>query len=178
MSTGHVLLGLLAAKARHGYSLKQGYDELFPSARPLAYGQIYATLTRLEKKGHVVAAGVEKTDGPERTIYDVTDEGRVALKEWLDVVEDPAPFVSNPLAIKATVALVAADSDVAANYLRNQRAAHVKRMRHYTAMKMDRNAPLSDVLAADFVLAHLDADLRWLETAIDRINALEQEVVR
>ncbi len=178
MSTGHVLLGLLATDARHGYDLKRSHDELFPSSRPVAFGQIYATLARLQKKGHVEAVDVEKTDGPERTIYGLTQDGRDELAQWLESVEEPAPFVSNPLALKATMALLAADADVAASYLSRQRTAHVKRMRHYTAVKTKADASLSDVLAADFVLAHLDADLRWLETAIDRIASLEQEVAR
>ena len=51
MSTSHVLLGLLAAGSRHGYELKRAHDARLPRARPLAFGQVYATLSRLERDG-------------------------------------------------------------------------------------------------------------------------------
>ena len=47
MSTSHVLLGLLAAGSRHGYELKRAHDARLPRARPLAFGQVYATLSQI-----------------------------------------------------------------------------------------------------------------------------------
>jgi DNA-binding PadR family transcriptional regulator len=38
MSVAHVLLGVLAEGAAHGYDLKRAHDAWFPSAKPLAYG--------------------------------------------------------------------------------------------------------------------------------------------
>ena len=49
MSLGTVILGVLADGPAHGYYLKREHDDRFPSARPLAYGQVYATLGRLER---------------------------------------------------------------------------------------------------------------------------------
>lgn len=60
MSTGHVLLGLLADGERHGYELKREHDTRFPAARPLAFGQVYATLERLRKRGLVDAASASR----------------------------------------------------------------------------------------------------------------------
>jgi DNA-binding PadR family transcriptional regulator len=176
VSTPHVILGLLSAGARHGYELKKAHDERFPEARPLAFGQVYATLERLAKKGHVEAAEVERVDGPDRTRYRLTPDGREELSAWLSQVEPPAPFVANPLATKATIALLAADRDTATAYLRRQRDAHLDRMREFTRMKTDPAASIAQVLAADHAIAHLDADLRWLETALDRVVALEEEL--
>jgi len=172
MATGHVLLGLLSDRDQHGYDLKHQHDRIFPEARPLAFGQVYATLERLSKKGHVRTVSSEVVDGPERTVYGITPAGRVELQEWLDAVEEPAPFVANPLAVKATVALLARDADDARRYLQAQRAAHLDRMRHYTRQKTDPAAELATVLAADYALAHLAADLEWLELAAQRVEAL------
>ena len=44
-------------------------------------------------------------------------------------------FVANPLAVKATVALLIGNSELAAGYLRRQRDAHLARMREYTRLK-------------------------------------------
>ncbi len=179
MSTAHVLLGLLARGERHGYDLKREYDARFPKARPLAFGQVYATLDRLLRDGLVTTAGTERAGGPERTTYILSEAGRTALADWLAAVEEPAPYVVNPLFAKVVVALLCGNDDggtAAANYLRAQRAAHLERMRSYTATKADPASPLGEVLAADHALVHLDADLRWIDTALARMTALSQEV--
>jgi DNA-binding PadR family transcriptional regulator len=178
MSTGHVLLGLLATGERHGYDLKREHDDRFPESRPLAFGQIYATLDRLQKRGHVVAVDVERAEGPDRTIFALTPEGRTELNAWLAETEVPFPFVANPLAIKATIALLIANDEAATEFLRRQRAVHLDQMRAYTRAKTELGASIAAQLAADYAIAHLDADLRWLETALSRINALAKEVVR
>ena len=100
MSTGHVLLGLLAEGERHGYELKREHDARFPAARPLAFGQVYATLERLRNRGLVDTAASVKADGPERTPYALTDAGRAELDRWLAEVEAPSPYVANPLSVK------------------------------------------------------------------------------
>ncbi len=176
MSTGHVLMGLLANADRHGYDLKHEHDARFPASRPLAFGQVYAALERLGKKGFVGATEVENADGPNRTVYRLTDEGRRELDDWLRRTEEPSPFVANPFAVKTTLALLAADRDTAIDFMDRQRATHLERMRELTRRKLDPDSSLSNVLAADFALAHLDADVRWLESALERITHLEQEV--
>jgi DNA-binding PadR family transcriptional regulator len=176
MSTGHVLMALLVAGNRHGYDLKKEHDERFTGARPLAFGQVYATLERLEKKGYIEAAEIERVDGPDRTVYRLTDAGRTDLEAWVSEIEPPAPFVANPLATKATIAFLVGDADQAADYLRNQRKAHLDRMRQYTRLKTDPTTELPDVLAADYAIAHLDADLQWLDIALDRITILNHPI--
>jgi DNA-binding PadR family transcriptional regulator len=76
MSIGHTLLGLLESGPRHGYDLKRAFDEKFGSDRPLHYGQVYSTMSRLLKNGLVEVDGVEAGDGPERKRYAITDAGR------------------------------------------------------------------------------------------------------
>ena len=177
MSTPHVLLGLLAGGRRHGYELKRAHDERLPRARPLAFGQVYATLARLQRDGLVVPAGQEREGGPDRTAYALTDEGRVALDQWLATVEPPMPYVASTLFAKVVVALLVADVDRARAYLIAQRAGA-----HRAAARADRGQdrpprPASDdVVAADFAIAHLDADLRWLHTTLDRVADWHREV--
>ena len=80
MSTGYVLLGLLTQGPRHGYELKRGHDAQLPGARPLAFGQVYATLGRLERDGLVATAGTDREGGPDRVAYRITDAGRDGLQ--------------------------------------------------------------------------------------------------
>jgi hypothetical protein len=75
-----------------------------------------------------------------------------------------------------TIALIAADEETAQGFLARQRAAHLSRMRVLTQMKLDRNSSPEQLLAADYALDHLDADLRWIDTAVDRVSALAKEI--
>jgi hypothetical protein len=52
----------------------------------------------------------------------------------------------------------------------------MERMRELTALKTAPDADLSTVLAADYALAHLDADVRWMTTTSARIDTLTAEV--
>ncbi|MEH0970204.1 PadR family transcriptional regulator [Micromonospora sp. CPCC 205546] len=176
MSTPHVLLALLAAGARHGYELKRAHDERLPRARPLAFGQVYSTLGRLQRDGLVAPAGQEREGGPERTAYALTADGRAALERWLAEVEPPMPYVTSTLLAKVVVALLVSDVETARACLVAQWQAHTARLRELTAVKTAPSASLDDVLAADFAIAHLDADLRWLRTTLERVADWHREV--
>ncbi|CAL9446566.1 hypothetical protein SUDANB96_02363 [Streptomyces sp. enrichment culture] len=174
MSTRHILLGLLAAGPSHGYDLKRRHDERFPQARPLAYGQVYTTLQRLVRDGLAEVDGTDSDGGPERTLYRTTEDGARELARWAAEVTPPAPFVANEIFAKVVVAILAAGDPE--TYLRDQRAAHMARMRELTAVKTAPGADLSTVLSADYALTHLDADLRWMTTTGARLASLTAEV--
>jgi DNA-binding PadR family transcriptional regulator len=176
MSTPYVLLGLLIAGPRHGYDLKRAHDERLPQAKPLAFGQVYATLGRLERDGYVAQDGQDRDGGPDRTSYALTDAGRAHLDAWLSAVEPPAPYVTSTLFSKVVVSVLAGDAERARSYLIAQRAAHVTRMREMTAVKAQPGSAVGDVIAADYAIAHLDADLRWLQTTLQRVAELDREV--
>ncbi|GIH06362.1 PadR family transcriptional regulator [Rhizocola hellebori] len=175
MSTGHLLLGLLAHRPQHGYELKRAHDSRLPTAKPLPFGQVYATLGRLERDGLIEPAGSDRDGGPDRVSYRMTDAGRQALREWLDAVETPAAFLGGTMFTKIVVALVAADRQTAMRCLANQRAAHMVRMRELTQLKQ-RAASIAETAAADYSIAHLDADLRWMQQTMDRLDTLDQEM--
>lgn len=176
MSTGDTLLGLLAAGPGHGYDLKRRHDERFPQARPLAYGQVYTTLQRLVRDGLAEVDATSSEGGPERTTYRLTEQGTGALLRWLAEPVPPAPVTAaNEIFAKVT-AIIASGHGDPADFLRAQRAAHLARMRELTAEKTAPGAPLSAVLSADYALTHLDADLRWMDNAAQRLGALAEEV--
>ncbi|MFI5494247.1 PadR family transcriptional regulator [Actinoplanes sp. NPDC051859] len=176
MTTPHVLMGLLAAGPRHGYDLKRAHDERLPRAKPLAYGQVYATLGRLVRDGLVEQHGQDREGGPDRTSYALTETGRARLTEWLTTVEPPAPYVTSALFAKVMICLLAADPATTADYVAAQRAAHAARIRELTVIKRNRASPVADVVAADYAIGHLDADLRWLQTTLLRVSELHREV--
>jgi DNA-binding PadR family transcriptional regulator len=172
MSIGHTLLGLLEHGPRHGYDLKRAYDEHFGHDRPLHYGQVYATLSRLLKHGLIEENGVEQGGGPDRKRYAVTAEGVTDVEHWLGTPEKPEPYLQSTLYTKVVIALMSGrDAEVV---LDTQRAAHLNTMRELTARKA--GGDLTDQLICDHALFHLEADLRWLELTAARLADLGRRV--
>jgi DNA-binding PadR family transcriptional regulator len=170
--TSQVILGLVDEEPSHGYGLKRRHDHHFRRAKPLHVAQIYSTLGRLERDGLVRLASVEHDAGPDRKVYAITDAGRSAFEAWLGTPETPAPHLQPVLYSKVVVALLTRRDP--APFLDAQRGMHLQRMRELTAMK--RSGDLSDKLLADYALFHLEADLRWIDLASDRVEALADEV--
>jgi DNA-binding PadR family transcriptional regulator len=174
MSVGQTILGLLETQPRYGYDLKRTYDERFGRTRPLAYGQVYATLARLLKSGLIVIDGVETGAGPERKRYAITEAGVTDVQRWLAQPENPDPYLQSVLYTKVVVALLTGRG--AAEILDIQRAEHLRLMRVLTKRKLD--GDFTDQLICDHALFHLEADLRWLELTAARLDQLSQAVAR
>lgn len=174
---GPAFLGLLEAGPRHGYDLKRAYDQRFgtgPHTRPLAYGQVYATLSRLLRDKLVKIDAVEPGAGPDRKRYAITPAGVTDVARWLAEPEPPEPYLQNTLYTKVVLALLTGRP--AATVLDTQRTAHLQQMRELTRRKTA--GDLADQLVCDHALFHLEADLRWLELTAARLDQLAKEVNR
>ena len=172
MSVPLTLLGLLEREPSHGYELKRDYDAYFGRGKPLPFGQVYATLSRLARDGKVTAADVEPGAGPDRKRYAITDHGAREVEAWLAEPVAPEPHLQTVLFAKVVLALMLGRS--AEGYLDSQRAAHLRRMRELTEIK--RTGSLIDRLLADHGLFHLEADLRWIDVTSSRLQLLTETV--
>lgn len=171
MSFSHMVLGLLEPAPRHGFALKTEYDSRFGRSRPLAVGQVYATLARLKRDGLAELVGVESGEGPDRRVYAVTSRGVEELSSWLLTPEPPTAYQQSVLFAKTVLALLSGRP--ATDILDAQREVHLQRMRE--ARRAAQEGDLISRLAADHEIAHLDADLRWMELAGQRLDAVLQE---
>jgi DNA-binding PadR family transcriptional regulator len=172
MTVPVTLLGLLEREPSHGYDLKREYDHLFGRGRPLPFGQVYATLSRLARDGKVIAADAEPGAGPDRKRYVITDQGVSDVETWLAQPVEPEPHLQSVLFAKVVLALMSGRP--AEQYLDAQRAAHLQRMRELTQVK--RSGGVVDALLADHGLFHLEADLRWIDLTAARLGKLAEEV--
>ncbi|MEU7167665.1 PadR family transcriptional regulator [Streptomyces morookaense] len=172
MSIGHTLLALLESGPRHGYDLKRTFDEHFGHDRPLHYGQVYATMSRLLKNGLVEVDGIEHGGGPDRKRYAITDAGITDVAQWLAQPEKPEPYLQSTLYTKVVLALLTGRD--ASDLLDAQRSEHLRLMRDLTQRKRD--GDLADQLICDHALFHLEADLRWLELTAARLDQLAKAV--
>ncbi len=174
MSVPYSLLGLLEREPSHGYDLKHDYDTYFGRGKPLPFGQVYSTLSRLARDGKVVVGESEPGAGPDRKRYLITEQGVSDIDAWLRQPVTPEPHLQTVLFVKVVLALMSGRS--AAHYLDLQRAAHLTRMRELTDLK--RTGDSVDSLLADHGLFHLEADLRWIDLTAARLSALAAEVTR
>src|SRR6266508_2292763 len=79
MSVKHGLLALLERGPMYGYQLRVAFEESTGGTWPLNIGQVYTTLSRLERDGLV--RPLPENDAGQRP-YRITDAGRADLAVW------------------------------------------------------------------------------------------------
>jgi DNA-binding PadR family transcriptional regulator len=82
-ATGKVVLGMLAARPRTGYEIKQLVDTSARFFWAASYGQIYPELKRLEDAGLITGADASQ-GARQRTVYKLTAKGKRAAREWIE----------------------------------------------------------------------------------------------
>jgi DNA-binding PadR family transcriptional regulator len=81
-ATAKVVLGMLAARPRSGYEIKQLVDNSARFFWAASYGQIYPELKRLEDAGLITGADASQ-GARQRTVYKLTAKGRRAARDWI-----------------------------------------------------------------------------------------------
>lgn len=180
MSIRHGLLALLEQGPRYGFQLRTEFESRTGSTWPLNVGQVYTTLSRLERDGLVVPAGED--DGG-HALYAITDDGRAELRQWYASPVDRASPPRNELAIKLAMAVGSPDVDVRA-VIQAQRVHTIKAMQDYTRLKAQAmeastrgEAPpdRDDVawqLVLDQMIFQAEAEARWLDHCETRLARL------
>jgi DNA-binding PadR family transcriptional regulator len=165
-----VLLALLAKDASHGYELRARLQlALGPLADALNAGQVYVTLTRLEKAGLVSSERVGQADRPDRKVYELTAAGRARVMEWLEDTSWPKPAPAEfHLKLVAAAAAGLADPVRLVDAQRHELLAGLAAAQR--AALAEPNESVAGLLLEGVVL-RLQADLRWLEACARYWNA-------
>lgn len=168
------LLTLLdTAESAHGFALKKQYDALLGRERELKFGQVYATLSRLERDGLAQGVGLAHAGAAERRLYAITDSGVAEVDSWLRAPQLPG---GRPTELFTKVILALVSGRPAAEILDAQREVYLRRMREITSGRAE--GDVIDRLAGDFELVHLEADLKWVELAGQRLGQLASQIDR
>jgi DNA-binding PadR family transcriptional regulator len=164
-----LFLALLGSGPAHGYDLKRSYDAQFGAIwGPLNIGQVYTTMSRLERDGFVVHETVAQGDRPDKKVYEITDAGRAALSTWLGEADD-APAVKSDVVLKLVAArLTGADP---APILARQRQRYLQSLRDLDALAALDGDVVGELLLEGAAL-HVDAELRWLDHCERRLREL------
>jgi DNA-binding PadR family transcriptional regulator len=171
-----VLLSLLAEEPMHPYRMHEmiktrGKDKIANVAQRNSVYQTIDRLLRAELIGVRETARDERR--PERTVYEVTDAGRAALREWTaDMLSSPAPeFPEFPAALASVMVLSPADVtsrlEKRAADLRAALAADRAGMRAVPGL------PRLFLLDDEYSLAVREAELTWVDGVLDALRSGE-----
>ena len=176
---GLAVLGLLAGGPLHPYRMQRLIKE-WGKDQVVNVGQranLYKTIKRLHDAGLVAVHQTERDQGyPERTVYELTQEGRQAMHAWLsEMVATPRnEYPQFPAALSFLMLLGPEEARIVleqrANLLRENVAALDGELKHYSD-----TLPRVTILETEYQRAVTAAELRWVKGVVDdlRTGALE-----
>lgn len=176
MSVRNALLGLLQQKPRHGYELRAAFEAMVGGQDnwDVKPAQIYSTLARLEEGGLIERRATLKDGGPEKRVYAITPQGRAELGAWF-ASPVSTEHQRDEFFLKLMVGL-ATGSD-ARELVYTQRAGLYRELHALTARRdeADPSSGLALILLLEQAMAHLEADLRWLEIIETRLDEVRRQ---
>jgi len=157
-----VVLALLAKEPSHGYELRGRLrDALGPLGDGMNAGQIYVTLTRLEKAGLLAVEPSAEGERADRKVYALTAEGQQRVAEWIAETGWPKPDLAE-FHLKLIAAASAGLADPIA-IVDTQRRELLRRLRDAQRAAMAEPAGSDAALLLEGIVLRLQADIRWLE---------------
>jgi DNA-binding PadR family transcriptional regulator len=171
MSIRYGLLALLEREPMYGYQLKNEFEATTGATWPLNIGQVYSTLSRLERDGLVEPVGEPDDEG--RVTYRLTDAGHADLTGWFATPVVAADRPRDELSIKVSLAVTTPGVDVRA-VLQTQRTATLRHLQELTRLKNDANevADAAWLLVLDAMIFRAEAEVRWLDHSETRLARL------
>ena len=171
MSVRQSLLAILAQGPCYGYQLRTEFDRRTGSTWPLNVGQIYNTLERLERDGFV-----ERGDADEQghVFWEITDDGRADVAQWLGSPVERTTATRDALAIKLAVAATLPGVDVE-SIIQTQRKATLQQLQELNRAKYAGDNPdgpeeLAWALVVDSMIFAAEAEVRWLDHTDQRLR--------
>ena len=157
----------------YGYQLRTEFERRTGATWPLNVGQVYTTLTRLERDGLVEEEGA---DDEGHVIYRVTAAGREEVRAWFTTPVARTQPPRDELAIKLALAVTVPGVDVG-RMIQRQRTATMSALQDYTRLKrgVRAAAPVepSDMawsLVLDSLVFAAEAEIRWLDHCEARLR--------
>ena len=158
------ILALLVEGAKYGYQIKREFEAATGDAWTLNVGQVYTTLSRLERDGLV------ETCGEDTKTYRITEAGRAEAAEWMiRPVEQPVAS-RDEVSMKILLALTTGTVDPVV-VIDRQRSATMTSLQDYQRLRSETPEPdLAWLVHLDRLTFQAEAELRWLDRIEDRIQ--------
>ena len=180
VSLRHFILGLLTQRPMSGYDIKRMLKSLSWLIGEPSFGSLYPALKALEQDDLVTMELEERANKPSRKLYNITEAGIRTLDEWIS--QPAGPNAS----LKAFVMRLILADNLSQSALitqlyqrRAQIAAHRVALEDNT-WQTDDGADSAQRMALEYGLALANAELAWLDDALDRLLTQPQatEVVQ
>jgi DNA-binding PadR family transcriptional regulator len=161
------MLALLAKEPAHGYELRQRLASALGAVGEVVNpGQVYVTLSRLERAGLVRGVQVAQSTAPDKKVYEVTPDGRDEVAAWLmDSAWSKVAPVEFHLKLVAAAGTGLADPVV---LIDAQRRELLRRLREVQRLAEAQPPDGDGVLLLEGSALRLQADIRWLEACEQR----------
>lgn len=166
MSVRQGLLALLAVGPMYGAQLRSEFERRTGGTWPLNVGQVYQTLTRLERDGMVSVAGEPDDEG--KIAYRITDAGLDEVTSWWANPVDRTATPRDELVIKLALAVTVPDVDIP-RIVQTQRTSTMRHLQELTRLKrnpaesVDPAADLTWKLLLENHIYAAEAEVRWLD---------------
>jgi len=172
LTPDETVLGLLAARARHGYQLLECFRDTaqLGSVWDLSTSQLYNVLKRLEQQGYIIGQEVTASDAPTRTEYCLTDAGRAQLEVWLNEEYPSASIRRIRVEFLSRLFVARALNIPTISIVKFQKASCHHHLDELIAQRAQ-TAPGMGFLTLELVIAQLSAVLQW----IDRCELVPKE---
>jgi PadR family transcriptional regulator, regulatory protein AphA len=184
MSLKHAILGFLYSQSLSGYDLKKAFDESVRHFWLANQSQIYRTLAMLNEEAFVEQEVIEREDRIDKKIYHITEAGKEELENWLSKPLAPTDY-REPFLIQLYFGGILSD-DALLNLLQHEiKGLEEKLAAFKTAYQIYKNmlpkhenqrAFFLKILTLEFGLVQGQANLEWLRSAEERIEAGEYDL--
>ncbi|MEU1368092.1 PadR family transcriptional regulator [Streptomyces sp. NPDC005803] len=173
---------LLAERSMHPYEIAQTLRRRGKEhSVKINFGSLYTVVQNLEKHGFVEVTGVQRQGNrPERTLYGITEAGRVEMLDWLsDLIAVPA--AEFPLFDTALSLLPVLPPDEVAELLLDREQAQSVRAAALRGVlaQLGGMLPRVFVVESEYQLHMIEAQLEWIrgfrkEIADSTISGIEE----
>ena len=167
MSVPLSLLAILDEEPTYGLDLKKEFEARTGGVWPLNVGQVYTTLSRLERDG-MVRVGRDEGDESQK-VYRITRAGRARLKRWLSRPTEPRRPGRDELVLKLVTAAARGE---AAQVIQAERKGALRSLQGFTRLKHDASgdADLGWMFLLDAMIFQTEARVRWLDACEARLG--------
>jgi len=150
----------------YGYQLRTEFEASTGATWPLNIGQVYTTLSRLERDGLVDDDPVAQNGRPNKRVYQLTEAGRMELRGWV-ADATPAARLKDDFFVKLVLARAAGIADPL-ELIDRQRSAYLQALRELDDVHTRDD---TTALLVEGAALHLEADLKWLDLCEQRMGS-------
>jgi DNA-binding PadR family transcriptional regulator len=168
------VLGCLYERSMHPYEMATTMrNRAKHESIKLNYGSLYTVVESLQRRGLIEPVEtVREGRRPERTVYAITQAGRVEFVDWLsELIGVPVKeYTQFEAGLSLLAALPPDDAVAMLEQRRMQLAMALRQMRSVLALAAEEGLPRLFSIEAEYRVALHEAELEWVEKLIGEIT--------